>query len=179
MTRDDDFLSRWSRRKHAAKRGEPEHAPKPVPVPAAAPAGSAVPAEAKAEEPLPDVESLTPESDFAPFMRKEVDPGLRRQALKTLFRDPRFNVMDGLDVYIDDFSKPDPIPPEWLGMLNQMAHLGDYAQTKADAEARDKAREAPKDPQITAANQPNAQPDPPGGSDTSAPGSPERDSQQS
>jgi hypothetical protein len=84
---------------------------------------------------------LTPESDFTPFMRSEVDPGLRRQALRTLFRDERFNVMDGLDVYIDDYSKPDPIPPEWLGKMNQMARLGDYKPP----EAVEKEAEVPPD----------------------------------
>ena len=39
---------------------------------------------------------------------------VRRAALKKLFSDPRFNVMDGLDVYIDDYSKTEPIPPEML-----------------------------------------------------------------
>ena len=34
-----------------------------------------------------------------------------------LFSDPRFNVMDGLDVYIDDYTKGDPIPPELLARL--------------------------------------------------------------
>ena len=31
--------------------------------------------------------------------------------MKKLFTDPHFNVMDGLDTYIDDYRKPDPIPP--------------------------------------------------------------------
>ena len=30
--------------------------------------------------------------------------------MKKLFSDPHFNVMDGLDTYIDDYGKPDPIP---------------------------------------------------------------------
>jgi len=149
MSRDDaDFLSRWSRRKHASRRGEVEAAPAKAPPPAVA---SPLPASGdpvKEEEPLPPVESLTPESDFTPFMRGDVDPGLRRQALRTLFRDPRFNVMDGLDVYIADFSKPDPIPPEWLGQLQQMARLGDYAQTlererEAEKEAAKEALAGP------------------------------------
>ena len=67
-------------------------------------------------------------------MRDEVDPGLRRQALRTLFRNPRFNVMDGLDTYIDDYSKPDPIPADWLGKLNQMARLGDFSANEEKSE---------------------------------------------
>jgi len=131
----DDFLSRWSRRKSAARAGTtPE--PDVRELPAAAVPATAAPAqvEARPVEPLPPVESLTPESDFTPFMRSEVDPGLRRQALRTLFRDPRFNEMDGLDVYISDFSQPDPIPPEWLGQLNQLARLGDYRPPEDEKE---------------------------------------------
>ena len=79
-------------------------------------AAPSAPAEA---QPLPPVESLTFESDFTAFMQPEVDPGLRRQALKTLLQDPRFNVMDGLDVYIDDYSKPDPLPEGWLEKMKR------------------------------------------------------------
>jgi hypothetical protein len=133
----EDFLSRWSRRKLESKAGPDRPTADAIPAPAriqSAPS-PAPPEEALPPEPLPPVESLTPESDFTPFMRSEVDPGLRRQALRTLFRDPRFNVMDGLDVYIDDFSKPDPIPPDWLEKLNQVARLGDYQPPEAAAEA--------------------------------------------
>jgi hypothetical protein len=123
----DDFLSRWSRRKIAARAGQE---PPPAPA-AAAPAAAVMPptaqdAEQPAPAPLPPVESLTPESDFTPFMKAEVDPATRRQALKTLFADPQFNVMDGLDVYIDDYSKPDPLPEGWLAKMNQVARLGEY-----------------------------------------------------
>jgi hypothetical protein len=56
--------------------------------------------------------------------------------------------MDGLDVYIDDYSKPDPLPPEWLGQLNQMKHLGAYLEEpeKAAGEASGEATEALQNP---------------------------------
>jgi hypothetical protein len=66
-------------------------------------------------------------------MKPDVDPGVRREAMKVLMRDPRFNVMDGLDVYIDDYSKPDPLPPEWLAQMNQMKHLGHYVEKVLEA----------------------------------------------
>ena len=179
MSRDDNFLSRWSRRKHASARGEtPEPAPETRPAaPAAATSGIAeVP---KAQAPLPPVESLTTESDFAPFMQKGVDPLLRRQALKTLLRDPRFNVQDGLDVYIADFSIPDPIPPEWLGKLNQMARLGDYKPPEAESAEPEKAVDDPANEQIRAENQGLVEEPGEGRSDTSDAGSPAQDSKQS
>jgi hypothetical protein len=43
---------------------------------------------------------------------------VKNTALKKLFSDPHFNTMDGLDVYIDDYNKPDPMP---ASMLRQLA----------------------------------------------------------
>lgn len=132
MAEEGDFLARWSRRKaEARKAGEsaatPAEAP-PVPAPAAPPAGGEATApEAVERAPLPPVDSLTPESDFSPFMAAGVDGDVRRRALKALFADPRFNAMDMLDVYVDDYSKPDPLPASWLEKLEQVSRLGDRA----------------------------------------------------
>jgi hypothetical protein len=185
MNREDDFLSRWSRRKHAARKGEVAPGAEPtLPSAAAIPATGASsshsgPQPGKEVEPLPPLESLTPESDFSPFMNKDVDPVLRRQALKTLFRDPRHNVMDGLDVYIDDFSKPDPIPPEWLGKLNQMAHLGDYKPPEAKSDAEEApGEEAAPDP-IAAQDQGVEEQTTPSGTSSSETGPPEQESKHS
>lgn len=52
-----------------------------------------------------------------------MDEKLRQTALKALFSEPQFNVMDGLDTYIDDYSKPDPIPEAMLRRLNQAKDL--------------------------------------------------------
>jgi len=151
---DDHFLSRWSKRKLAANRGEV--AEKPAPPPAGAPSDAtpaiAAPAQAQPAEPLPPVESLTAESDFSPFMRPGTDPGVKREALKVLMRDPRFNVMDGLDVYIDDYSKPDPIPAEWMSQLSQLARLGDYRPP--EAEIAEKGENAPAPAQIESKPEP-------------------------
>jgi hypothetical protein len=130
---DDNFLSRWSRRKHQVRRGdEVEEIAKPT-APAVEPPVPPVPRDtAEAPVETPPVESLTPESDFTPFMNPKVDRGLRNQALKTLFSDPRYNIMDGLDVYIDDYSKPDPLPEGWLEKMTQVARLGDYQPPKEE-----------------------------------------------
>jgi len=146
--KDESFIGRWSRRKKESAAGTAQETPEAGRI--ATPAG-VVPAQAGTQSPdvasppvppgtqspLPPVESLTPESDFAPFMGREVDEGVRRQALKALFKDPRFNVMDGLDVYIDDYSKPDPLPEGWLEKLNQVARLGDYQPPPEAAPARE------------------------------------------
>jgi hypothetical protein len=75
---------------------------------------------AEAQQPPPtmeDVAKLTPDSDFKPFVARGVDDNIRRSALKKLFTDPHFNIMDGLDTYIEDYNKFEPIPPEMLAML--------------------------------------------------------------
>ncbi|HJS36700.1 MAG TPA: DUF3306 domain-containing protein [Burkholderiales bacterium] len=97
----DDFLRRWSRRKQVAAAQGP--APKPA-------------ADAPAPK-LPSIDSLTFESDFKDFMHAKVEESVKRAALKKLFSDPRFNIMDGLDVYIDDYSQDDPIPQAMLAKL--------------------------------------------------------------
>ncbi len=71
-------------------------------------------------EPVPtleDVKALTHHGDFTPYMARGVAPEVKNAAMKKLFADPHFNVMDRLDTYIDDYSQPDPLP---AGMLRQM-----------------------------------------------------------
>ena len=145
MNPDDvqNFLSRWSRRKlektAPAPAPDPEAAPKPAEEASAPTAKESLPAPA---EPLPPVESLTPESDFKAFMQPDVDPGLKQAALKQLFKDPHFNVMDGLDTYIDDYSVSDPIPDEMMKKMYQARELLFSPEEKAAANAADAAAEA-------------------------------------
>lgn len=121
----ESFFSRWSRLKHAP--AQDADAP-PIETQAAAPA-----TDAQSEAPpLPPVEELTIDSDFRGFLHPKVDDDVRRAALRKLFTDPHFNVMDGLDVYIDDYSKPDPIPPEMLAGLRHAQQIMKWAAEKKD-----------------------------------------------
>jgi hypothetical protein len=97
-----DFLRRWSRLKRES-----------------AAAGAVIKTETEPSVPLPPLDSLTFESDFKAFMHAKIEEGVKRAALKKLFSDPRFNVMDGLDTYIDDYTKSDTIPPEMLARLER------------------------------------------------------------
>ena len=83
---------------------------------------------------LADVALLTRESDYARFVAKGVDEGVQQAAMKKLFSDPHFNVMDGLDTYIDDYGKPDPIPLSMLKQMNQSKFLRLF---ETDEEAAD------------------------------------------
>jgi hypothetical protein len=57
-------------------------------------------------------------------MQSGVDAVDRNAALKKLFTDPHYNQMDGLDIYIDDYGKPDPIPEAMLKRLMASKFLG-------------------------------------------------------
>ena len=117
----EPFLTRWSRRKLDSPK-EPT-APQPV-APAAPPAVAPGAAQSPAKTELPPVDTLKGlASEYKDFLRPGVDEKLRQSALKKLFHDPHFNVMDGLDTYIDDYSKPDPIPQEMLKSLKQANRL--------------------------------------------------------
>ncbi|CAN7558429.1 DUF3306 domain-containing protein [Variovorax paradoxus] len=130
----ENFFGRWSRRKQEARE---EVLPPPAaqevqeaaaaridaaaPLPAAAGPEAGPSSEAQAEIPPPtlaDAEALTPESDFRPFVARNVAPEVKNTAFKKLFADPQFNVMDGMDTYIDDYSQSTPIPDS---VLRQMA----------------------------------------------------------
>ena len=120
----EDFLKRWSR----LKREKPA-------LPEARPATPVTLAPSSPPDPLPPAESLGFSSDFTAFMHAGVDQGLRRAALQKLFQAEHFNVMDGLDVYIDDYNTFEPISEELLRNLNQARGLlfdDEEARTKTE-----------------------------------------------
>jgi Protein of unknown function (DUF3306) len=161
------FLSRWSSRKQALREGKPlaEPAPLPKPLPTEnakpiEPLGGTNPTEVATNSiantaqqdgqdilpPAPtmrDVHELTPQSDFKPFMRADVAPQVKNAAMKQLFKDPHFNVMDMMDIYVDDYSKPDPLPPEMLRKMAVTQFLGFWQEEEKEA-ASMQAREDAK-----------------------------------
>jgi hypothetical protein len=186
MATDDGFLTRWSRRKVQAQRGtvtEPastdaslaetpaaaapkidDQWPGDPPRPATAPPTPEPEALATTPPPPPtlaEAQSLTRDADFTRFVGRDIDPQISNAAMKTLFSDPHFNVMDGLDTYIDDYGKPDPLPPGMLRKMVQSAMLGLFAgeQTEAAAPGSPGADTPPSAlpplPDDTAATQPD------------------------
>ena len=131
----DGFLGRWSRRKAglepegldgAVPELKPKVAPTPAPQDKKTTENAATPAEEEALPPtLEDAESIDRFApDFSAFMKPNVDPAVQQAAMKKLFSDPHFNIMDRLDIYIDDYSIPDPIPMEMLKRMVQSESLG-------------------------------------------------------
>ena len=140
------FLGRWARRKTDVLQGkaveEPVVVAKPVlPTPVAKEVKLA-PEQATEKPPalsLDDVKLLTKDSDFKPFMAQNVGVDVRNAAMKKLFTDPHYNVMDGLDIYIDDYSKSDPIPDAMLRAMTSSKFLKLFD----DEEDKDKKEDAP------------------------------------
>lgn len=127
----EDFLSRWSRRKREVRAG--------AVLPDARPAAAA--------PVLPSLETLAAqglEGDFSAFMQAGVEEGLRRAAIQQLFKQPVFNVMDGLDVYIEDFNVYEPLTAAELpGLAHARGILFPaFAAETADAATTDAAASA-------------------------------------
>lgn len=129
------FLGRWSRRKAglepegldgSAPELKPKTVPSPVPQNKKTVESASAPAEEETLPPtLEDAESIDRFApDFSAFMKPNVDPAVQQAAMKKLFSDPHFNIMDRLDIYIDDYSIPDPIPMEMLKRMVQSESLG-------------------------------------------------------
>ena len=90
---DENFLRRWSRRKHETEQN-----------PVTPSEGAAAP-DVTSEKPvltvvdMPAIDSLTEDSDYSGFFSPKVSESLRKQALRKLFQSPMFNIRDGLDDY--------------------------------------------------------------------------------
>jgi hypothetical protein len=177
----DGFFNRWSRRKLDAGQGKPPANPPPAivatadepavaPLPHDAASEPAVSEAAEAPPPtLEEVQVLTPDSDFSRFVARGVEPDIKNAALKKLFADPRYNVMDGLDVYLDDFSRPQPLAPALLRQLAGAEFLGlfkDEQNAQALRHGREVSDDSPNqsvahcDRASSAASQPSHHADP-------------------
>jgi hypothetical protein len=178
----DGFLGRWSRRKAGlepegldspAPELKPQITPSPAPQAKKSAESALTPAEEEVLPPtLEDAESIDRFApDFSSFMKPNVDPAVQQAAMKKLFSDPHFNIMDRLDIYIDDYSIPDPIPMEMLKRMVQSETLGlfrkfeDGPGAKVLAESEEEKALVPEpDPEPMAA----AEPDPAEIADVSA-----------
>ncbi len=120
MSEDEGFLQRWSRRKQGIDRDDEE--PNAADHEQAAPSAEdpvdgpdeALAADSEAEpepeppgdEDMPPLESIDEGGSVAAFFSPRVSEGLRQAALRRLFRQPKYNVVDILDDYAEDYSKP-------------------------------------------------------------------------
>jgi hypothetical protein len=113
MSKEQGFIARWSQRKLAGRRGlDPEATVSSDEAKAGssitAPAAPAVPAGGPLTSvELPPIDSLTKDSDFAPFLRAGVPAELRLAALRKLWTsDPVWALPERLDIHNLDYTFP-------------------------------------------------------------------------
>ena len=159
------FLGRWARRKTDVRQGKPLDEPAVLvgkaPM-ATSPHLSSLANPGAAAEPIPqtpepekllsldDVKLLTQESDFSPFMARNVGSDVRNAAMKKLFTDPHYNVMDGLDIYISDYSIADPIPESMLRQMVGAKLLKIFDDEDDQVDGAGAAEKAPDHPVLSA-----------------------------
>lgn len=139
----EGFFQRWSRLKtepvpadavaqdtpHGLQRPSP-HAPVDAGQPGRA-AQQVHEESAPSRQPtMDDVAQLCADSDYSAFVARGVDKSVQRSALKKLFADPHFNIGDGLDLYMGDYNKPDPIPAAMMSALRHTQSF--FAQAYPD-----------------------------------------------
>jgi len=165
----DGFLGRWSRRKAGLESEGPEGAipgtksgvtPAPSQQDKKTTENASPPPQEEAIPPtLEDAESIDRFApDFSSFMKPNVDPAVQQAAMKKLFSDPHFNIMDRLDIYIDDYSIPDPIPMEMLKRMVQSETLGlfrTFEEGPAGKVLAESGEEKVLEPEPTAAAEPD------------------------
>lgn len=83
---------------------------------------------------LPPLDKLSFDSDFSPFMQPQVDAQTRKAALKKLFMSPHYRASDGLDVYIGDYSSPEPLAAAVAAGLVQAKTVLDAAHPPKQTE---------------------------------------------
>jgi hypothetical protein len=111
---DEEFLSRWSRRKREAK-AVPDAPPPAQPVATPNP-DPAVTAESPAADEvdlssLPSIDSITALTDVTAFLRKGIPPELTRAALRRAWAaDPAIRDFVGLAENAWDFNDPNAMP---------------------------------------------------------------------
>lgn len=102
----EGFLARWSRRKRDAnEEARLARAPPALNAPEAnvPQANPSPPRAVTTDADLPPLESLDENSDYRDFLSPRVSEQLRRAALRKLFHSAKFNIVDGLDDYADDY----------------------------------------------------------------------------
>jgi hypothetical protein len=181
MADDKGFLGRWSARKVAVKEGKPVAEPAPSkhfdklsanglgqgtnsgaintsgqintvrPELVEGLSSNRTAPQAPPALTLDDVAALTPASDFSTFVAKGVDSAVKNAAMKKLFTDPHYNIMDGLDIYIGDYNTHDVLPQSVIdemtkdGFLNMFQKDVPVEEIPAETLATSTTAKAPLD----------------------------------
>jgi hypothetical protein len=151
----EPFLERWSRKKAQARAGIDEE-PAATQETQPEPRGETREAEPATAVELPDLDSLDQDSDYSAFMAQGVDESLRREALRKLFRSPKFNVGDGLTDYCGDFTQFEKLGD--IVTADMRFHLERAAKAAEKLLAEGKPPERPSGTTVAQAQEPVAGP---------------------
>lgn len=92
---------------------------------------------------LEDVKSLTPESDFSSFVARGVSPDVRNAAMKKLFADPHYSLIDGMDIYLEDYSLPSPLSVAMMAKMVSAKTLKLVDDPESNAALADPSKSMP------------------------------------
>ncbi|MGD8568631.1 MAG: DUF3306 domain-containing protein [Gammaproteobacteria bacterium] len=98
------LLQRWSRQKLMSVRETHENRHRSIAGDSQSSLSSTGVENIEEETPVPDIESLTEDSDLAGYFSDQVSDALRKAALRKIFRLDKFNICDGLDDYAEDYT---------------------------------------------------------------------------
>jgi hypothetical protein len=148
--RDENLYRRWSARK-LARRDDDRTGPRSAPdgddgrgatgaTGAARPAdGDGASGQRERREPPPDLETLDGDSDYSRFLADDIDEDLHRRALRKLFHSPKFNIIDGLDDYCEDFTRFEAlgslVTSDMKHHIDRMKELAESAGLSGDGPA--------------------------------------------
>ncbi len=154
----DAFLSRWARRKRAARAGRDPEAQEPeTPVDGemfakAAPTVGDEPLSGDDHQPveltdedMPAVDAIDENTDMSGFFSPKVTEAVKKAALRKFFHSPAFNIVDGLDDYDEDFRNfaalGDIITSDMRSQMEREAERARERQA-GDAQAADESEDA-------------------------------------
>jgi len=157
---DKGFINRWSSRKRRAELQEAMQSGPPLPTESlptehssdtqiaeesvaidTPEKGSRVQSGSKDEEPLlsdadmPPIDTLSADSDVSAFFNKGVSAALRKAALRHVFRQPAYNVRDGLNDYDGDYTVFEPLGDTVTSDMKW--HIARKERDRLEAEARE------------------------------------------
>lgn len=153
----EGFLQRWARRKATgvSRSASPESDARQRAERNDAPAGD------RPDVPtLADVARLSSDADYSAFVAHGMDSQVRRAAMKKLFSDPHFNVVDGLDIYMGDYTQSASIPAAMLAALRHTQSMLEPTPPEeiSDAVASSAATEAPMQPEAAPSDESESAP---------------------
>jgi hypothetical protein len=151
---DELFLSRWARRKRAARvtadvdtelaesSPQGEKFAESAPVSAdPAPAGEDSQPPELTDEDMPALDGIDENTDMSGFFSPKVTQAVKKAALRKFFHSPAFNIVDGLDDYDEDFRNfaalGDIVTSDMRSQMEREAERAREAMAKQDARAEE------------------------------------------